>query len=415
MLHLASIIGATTTSSSSSSSGGILGPIAKPVADVLAAFYHLVPNYGVAILLLSVAWMLLISPLTLKSTRSMLAMQKLQPELKKLQAEHKNDRQAFSQAQMQLFKERGVSPFGSCLPTILPLPIFFALFKVIDGLSNITNGHPAPKYLSPNTQMYKDIVTAGGHLHAFGLDLSKTALTHHTSIASAIPFYLLLLIMMGTQYFQTSQMMSRNSAANANPQMAGQQKIMKFLPLIFGLFCLRFPAGVVLYYAMSNVCRIVQQELMYRYDPKVKALTISEVNEIEATTREIDERSTPRRGGGGVMPLPAGGPAPTGRSRFRDLLASAAEQQQATRDAKAAGNARAASPPKGAPTPSGGGRPTRTPGGTPTKNGSSNGKSARPPAVPAKSSDRTGGGGTKPRTGAGTTGSQTGARKRKGR
>ncbi|MGH8917953.1 MAG: YidC/Oxa1 family membrane protein insertase, partial [Actinomycetes bacterium] len=78
----------------------------------------------------------------------------------------------------------------------------------------------------------------------------------------------LLLVMMGTQYLQSAQMMSRNPQAQNNPQA----KMMKFLPLVFGVFCVQFPAGVVLYYAMSNLCRIGQQSAMYRYDPKVRAL-----------------------------------------------------------------------------------------------------------------------------------------------
>ena len=74
--------------------------------------------------------------------------------------------------------------------------------------------------------------------------------------------------MAGTGYMQSAQMMSRNPAAAQNPQM----RMMKYLPLLFVVFFIRFPAGVLLYYAMSNVCRIVQQDLMYRFDPKVKAL-----------------------------------------------------------------------------------------------------------------------------------------------
>ncbi|MBO0730405.1 MAG: membrane protein insertase YidC, partial [Acidimicrobiaceae bacterium] len=290
MLHLAAVLAQTTTTaahSSSSTSGinSILDPIARPVAWVLAQLYALVPNYGVAIMLLSVIWMILISPLTLKTTRSMLAMSKLQPQLKKLQEQHKNDRQAFAQAQMELFREHNVSPFGSCLPTLLPLPVFFALFRVIDGLGHISHGVSSPQFVPHTSRMYHDIVAAHGHLQAFGIDLGKNALSHHSSFWAALPFFFLVLIMMGTQYVQTVQAMSRNPAAQQN----SQARIMKFLPLIFGLFCIRFPAGVVLYYAMSNVCRIIQQALMYRYDPKVKALVAEEVSEVEAKTRDIDD------------------------------------------------------------------------------------------------------------------------------
>ncbi len=329
ILHLASLVASTTTTAAGAakSSGSILDPIAKPIAALLATIYSVIPNYGVAILVLSVIWMLIISPLTLKSTRSMLAMQKLQPQLKALQEKHKDDRQAFAQAQMELFREHNVSPFGSCLPLLLPLPVFIALFRVISGLSHIgKNGVADPKYLSHNTRMFKDIVAAHGHLNAFGLDLSHNALSSHASIAAALPYWILLLIMAGTSYLQTAQTMSRNPQAAQNPQM----RMMKFLPLIFVVFCIKFPAGVILYYAMSNVCRIVQQDLMYRYDPKVKTLVAEEVKEVEAITRDIDERGPDRgdKARSQAQKPPAGGDGTGKRMRFRDLLAAAAEQQQ---------------------------------------------------------------------------------------
>src|ERR1700730_12373745 len=123
------------------SSGGItLDPIAKPIAAVLAFFYSLVPNYGAAIILLTIAVMVILTPLTIKQTRSMLVMQKLQPELKRLQEEHKNDRQALNEAVMAMYKEHNASPPGGCLPMILPFPVFFALFRVLEGLSRTKSG-----------------------------------------------------------------------------------------------------------------------------------------------------------------------------------------------------------------------------------------------------------------------------------
>lgn len=319
-----------TTAAATKTSSSILDPIAKPIADVLAFFYSLIPNYAVSILLLSLVWMVIISPLTLKTTRSMLAMQKLSPELKRLQEKHRNDRQALAQAQMDLYKTHNVSPFGSCLPTILPLPVFIALFRVIDGLSAKTKVDgvtcATPHFLSHTTAMYHAIQQAGGHLNAFGLDLAESALSSHSSVATALPFYVLLLIMMATQYVQTAQMMSRNQAAQQNSQMA----FMKYLPLVFGLICIRFPGGVVLYYAMSNVCRIVQQDLMYRFDPKVKALAIKDVQAIEAEAGVTDEgeassmfsrrRTGDDRGGGSA------------RTRFRDLLGGELQKQTQIRE-----------------------------------------------------------------------------------
>ena len=381
----------TTVAAAHKKGTSLLDPIARPIAWVLAHIYAVVPNYGVAILVLSLLWMIIISPLTLKSTRSMLAMQKLQPQLKKLQEQHKNDKQAFAQAQMDLFREHQVSPFGSCLPMLLPLPVFFALFRVIQGL-----GRPAPKYLSHSTRMYHDIVAAHGHLNAFGMDLSQNAFSHHSSFLAALPFWILLLVMAGTGYLQSAQMMSRNPAAAQNPQM----RLMKYLPLLFTIFFIRFPAGVLLYYAMSNVCRIVQQDAMYRFDPKVKALVTQEVQEVEALTHEIDERDA--RGGakGPTKPTGAGAPggrgasggasggsgggATSGRSRFRDLLSAAVEQQQ-TNPAKAIGPASTAkgpaSPPKEPPSTARGNSGSKP--ATPAANGKSSGRGPATNGKPA--------------------------------
>jgi YidC/Oxa1 family membrane protein insertase len=402
--------------------------------------------------------MALISPLTLKSTRSMLAMQKLQPLLKKLQEQHKNDKQAFAQAQMELFREHGVSPFGACLPMLLPMPVFFALFRVIDGLSHTVKGpDPSihcltatcydPKYLSSSSRMFKDIVAAGGHINAFGMNLSQTALSHHSSFMAALPFWILLLVMGGTSYFQSSMMMSRNQANQNNPQMQTQMRMMKFLPLVFVVFCIRFPAGVILYYAMSNVCRIAQQDAMYRFDPKVKALVVQEVREVEAKTHEIDEleakggssgpaggskgskgpkgtsgsgsgnqgapKGSSKSGSGGAATSngangsgseagkPKSGsnaPAASGRGWFRDLLATA-EQEQKNRNA-----AKTASTPKGSPrTGSNGGKSGRPSG----SNGSSGGSRA-------SGGSRTSGGSAAGK-GSGSSGGRRTNRKRRGR
>lgn len=332
----------------SAGGGSLLTPIAEVLAWVLAGVYSVVPNYGVAIIGLSIIWMVLIAPLTLKSTRSMLAMQKLQPELKRLQAKHKDDRQAFAQAQMDLFREHNVSPFGSCLPMLLPLPVFFALFRVIEGLSSTFKyaGHvySTPKFLDQGTKMYKAIVASNGKLEAFGMNLAQSPLTHHSGFFAAAPYWIAIVAMAVTSYIQSAMMMNRNQAsAQANPQM----RMMKYFAPLFALISIRFPVGVIVYYATSNICRIVQQDAMYRFDPKVKTLVNREVEEVEELTTEIDERErnrpgyTPPRGAkpapeakGAISGRATGRNQPDrggGRSRFRDLLAQAAQQAEAKR------------------------------------------------------------------------------------
>src|SRR3954454_3835153 len=126
--------------------------IAKPLASLLAFFYGLIPSYGVAIVLLTVAIMLLLTPLTVKSTRSMLAMQRLQPEIKRLQAQHKNDRQALNEAMMAFYKEHNVNPLGGCLPLLLQMPVFFGLYEAIRGLT-----HTPPKALSSSSELFQHL------------------------------------------------------------------------------------------------------------------------------------------------------------------------------------------------------------------------------------------------------------------
>ena len=408
----------TVAGAAHKSSGSILDPIAKPIAWLLAGVYAVIPNYGVAIIALSIIWMLLIAPLTLKSTRSMLAMQRLQPELKKLQEKHKNDKQAFAQAQMDLFREHNVSPFGSCLPMLLPLPVFFALFRVIDGLSHMTNGVPTPKYLSPSTQMYKSIVADHGNLNAFGMNLAHSALSAHSGFAAALPYWILLVAMGVTSYFQSSMMMNRNPAAmQNNPQM----RMMKYLPLLFVLFCVRFPAGVILYYTMSNICRIVQQDAMYRFDPKVKTLVAKDVAEVEELTHEIDERADGggsgsgkggRGGGSGSNGQGAGASAGRsgsgsggtkkpndssgadangggGRSRFRALLAAAAEQQKDQKPKPTGTDSQSGSGGKASGAPAGGAVSGSSSGkGTPSKRSAASTSATE--KKPSSTSDRNG-------------------------
>jgi YidC/Oxa1 family membrane protein insertase len=365
-----------------------LDPIAKPIAAVLAFFYSLIPNYAVSIILLTVCVMIILTPLTIKQTRSMLVMQKLQPELKKLQDQHKNDRQALNEAVMALYKEHNASPLGGCLPMLLPFPVFFALYRVLEELSRSVKGVPTPKYLKSTTQMYIDIKHAGGHLNSFGMDLARSATNISGSFWTKVPYFVLLILMVGTQYYQQRQMTSRNPAAAQGPQA----NIMKFIPIFFGVISIRFPAGVVVYWTVSNGIRIFQQWAMYQFDPKVKNLVTKDIKEVEARTREIDEQ----------------GSKPS-KPRLRDLLSGAAVPDngrnvtpptkagpnktppKSPRSAKPPGAAK--TPPKATPTGKAMGakpprpRPTIAKSKPQNVNGTTNGESPRPiekkPPAPA--------------------------------
>jgi YidC/Oxa1 family membrane protein insertase len=228
----------------------MLDPLYDAVGYVLAFFYALIPNLGVAIILLTVTVMLLLFPLTAKSARSMLAMQRLQPEIKKLQAKHKGDRQKLNEEMMKLYQENKVNPLGGCLPLLVQFPVFIALFGVLRDLS-------APS----GTALFKDIEAAEpGGPEFLGMDLSKLATDSHADFLAAVPYYILVGLVFFTGYLQ-SQQSKRNTPAGANPQM---QMITRVLPLILGVTSLFFPSGLVLYFFVSNLWRVGQQELIMR-------------------------------------------------------------------------------------------------------------------------------------------------------
>jgi YidC/Oxa1 family membrane protein insertase len=101
------------------------------LAQVLAFFYDLVPNYGVAIILLTLVVMIIVTPLTLKGTRSMMMMQQLQPEMRKIQQKYKDDRQKLNEELLKFYKENNINPLGGCLPLLVQMPIFIVLYQVL--------------------------------------------------------------------------------------------------------------------------------------------------------------------------------------------------------------------------------------------------------------------------------------------
>jgi YidC/Oxa1 family membrane protein insertase len=256
-----------------SSIGKIFHPIFELFAYVLAAIYSVVPNYALAIFGLTVLIMLCLTPITIKSTKSMIAMQRLQPEMKKLQTKYKGpeNRELLQQEMMKLYKENGTSPFGACLPSLLQMPFLIILYSLIRGLSYGTLNKAGqvikatPRYLPKNSKMYENLVKSHGQMKSFfGMDLSSSPFTHHGSDQAVlmIPYLALIAMAVFLQYYQMKQMNSRNpQAAQANPQM---QTMQKFFPIIFGLIYLRVPAGATIYMVVSSAMRIGTQDVMFR-------------------------------------------------------------------------------------------------------------------------------------------------------
>lgn len=253
------------------------------LASLLAFFYEIIPNYAIAIALLTITVMLVLSPLTLKGTRGMLAMQKMQPEMKRLQQLHKGDRQTLGEEMTKLYKEHKVNPAAGCLPMLLQLPVFIVMYQVISGLTKTRKGIPDPKYLDKGTDLYQALRESGGKMTSFGVDLAKSASEGHGSFLAAIPFFVIVVLVVLTQYYQTRQTMARNTQTS-NPQ---QQILLKVMPGFFGLISLSIPAGVNIYFLVSALFRISQTGAMYRFDPTLKAHAERHVKDIEAKAIEV--------------------------------------------------------------------------------------------------------------------------------
>jgi YidC/Oxa1 family membrane protein insertase len=261
--------------------GKIFQPLLDAVGAVLAFFYSIIPNYPIDVALLTIVIMALLTPLTVKSTKNMAAMQALGPEMKKLQAKYKGgDRAQMNEEMMKLYKEHNVNPASGCLPMLLQMPAFFILYSVIRGLTNtvtvpahtvktagFTREIPEkitaiPRYIPHDSAMYHNIVAAHGQLISFGMDFSDKLLSHHSSIWVAIPYLILVLLSVGLQYLQMARLNARNpQAAQANPQAAMLQK---YMPLIFGFIYLNVAALLNIYFIFSSAIRIATQEVLFR-------------------------------------------------------------------------------------------------------------------------------------------------------
>lgn len=254
---------------------GILDPVYQVTSAILAAFYQVTQSFTLSIALLTLVVLVLVLPLTLKSTKSMLEMQQLQPEIKKLQQQHP-DMQQRNEAMMALYKEHNVSPLGGCLPMLLPLPLFYVMWHIIRGMTRActtkliegnakfaetTVGEFCPEHLGTTTKIFEKLV-GNTKMMSLGFDLSKPAVDSiRDNVLRGLPYVALVLLVTGTSYYQQRQVTIRNKNQPANPQ---QQMLLKVFPLLAGGTALFFPAGLSIYWLTQNVFRIGQNSYITR-------------------------------------------------------------------------------------------------------------------------------------------------------
>src|SRR5438309_5389748 len=232
--------------------------------------------WALSIVLLTMAMRLLLFPLFVKQIKSQRAMSALQPQMKELQTKYKNDKERLNQEMMALWKEAGTNPFAGCLPIVVQIPVFFALFRVLNSLhpnKGCTNVH-AVNCFSPH---FHGILTA--HLtqqaslaKVFGvpigasfssskhaLDLLSASATSTKALAA-----ILIVIMGATTFITQRQLMARNKASGGPTMPGNQQTLLYILPLVFAVFGLKFPIGVLLYWLTTNLWSMGQQAIVIR-------------------------------------------------------------------------------------------------------------------------------------------------------
>ncbi len=192
--------------------------IAKPLLYTLKFFYSYVGNYGIAIIIITIILKALFFPLTHKSYKSMKGMQKIQPEMAKLREKYKDDRDAMNKAVMELYRVHKVNPMGGCLPMVVQIPVFFALYKSL----------------------------------MFSIELRHAPFFFWvTDLADKDPYYVTPVIMGITMFLQ-----QKMTPSQMDPM---QQKMMLALPVVFTFMFLSFPSGLVLYWLVNNILTISQQ------------------------------------------------------------------------------------------------------------------------------------------------------------
>lgn len=205
---------------------GFFDIIAKPLLVSMNWIYRYTMSYGWAIIILTIIIKIVLYPLTLKSFTSMKELQKIQPLMKEIQQQYKDDKQKMNQELMRLYQEHKINPMGGCLPMLLQIPILFALYKVF----------------------YQAIELRHTPFHIVG--------TWLPDLSAADPYYITPILMGASQF-----VMQKMTPTAGDPT---QQKVMLLMPVLFTFLFLNFPSGLVIYWLISNILSIIQQAYINR-------------------------------------------------------------------------------------------------------------------------------------------------------
>ncbi len=324
------------------------------IAAVLSWFYGLVPSYGFAIIMLTLVVMVIVTPLTLKGTRSMIKMQHLQPEMKKIQTRYKGDREAMNKEMMAFYQANNINPMGGCLPLLIQAPVFMVLYNVLRGMTRrlsdigdsagwvagrLVGGSEAilagasndlqafhPAYVAKGSDLFVDLASETQMLF-LGFDLSRSASAAFSqSLGAALPYVFLILIVFASSWVQQRQIRGRNPDATVNPQ---QQMLMKVMPFFLPVISFNLDAALVMYFVVSNLYRIAQQAYITRtlYGPGREQAEVIVPSKAEPVKKSGQDKAG---GAGGGKAGAKSGVKPTGNAQNRPSTSGSVRKGRTT-------------------------------------------------------------------------------------
>jgi YidC/Oxa1 family membrane protein insertase len=356
---------------------GVFQALLNGIGWILASIYDVVGNYGLSIIVLTIVIKVILLPLGVKQIKSMQAMQSIQPKVKELQKKYKGNKAKVQEETMKLYKEAGVNPLGGCLPLLLQFPILIAMYAVIRApqLQPVDDaGQPVASaqavaykihnsHLPEDSTLFKDvmlhqnlgflgmnlqcsaaqsgteakvvgsdrqpiepdtpILNADGNALAFDATTGTGGIPCGSQGTDKIPYFAMLIFMVGTTFYQQRQMQKASPPGAASGQ---QQAILKLMPIMFGIFGYTFPAGLTLYWTVSNLWQIGQQYVLLRaghIGPDALERRIAEQRAKNANkpakpgfmARMQDRAQQAQQGRDGQTKKPSGGQKSSGGSR----------------------------------------------------------------------------------------------------
>jgi YidC/Oxa1 family membrane protein insertase len=242
-----------------------LNPLYTAVSWIIVQFHslysHVFPAdsgwaWGLSIASMVVVIRICLIPLFVKQIKSTRAMQAIQPKMKAIQERYKNDRQRQSEEMMKLYKEAGTNPFSSCLPILVQMPFFTALYGV---LSSIAHHKPIGVINGP-------LLDSAAKAHIFGAPLSATFSSPQTSVK--IVTAVMIVLMSLSQFITQRQLMTKNVDLTVKTPFMQQQKMLMYVfPVMFAVMGINFPVGVLVYWLTTNVWSMAQQLVVIRNNP----------------------------------------------------------------------------------------------------------------------------------------------------